>query len=68
MKDSVNSVLANIVRNPNGKNLLYQCRPTIYHNRAKSISRAVFDNITVNDVLQRQRTRKQMLNTVLVVK
>lgn len=68
MQDSVNSVLANIVRNQNGKNLLYQCRPTISHSRAKSISRTVFDNLTINDVLQRQRTRKQMINTVLVHK
>lgn len=68
MDDSVNRVLGNIVRNRSGKLLFYKCHPTIFHRRATSLNIQNFNNNTVGDVLQRLRTNKQMIFTVLGTK
>jgi len=67
-RDSVNKVLDNVVRDCNGKNLLYQCRPAIRNCPAKTQNRQVFDNLTVGDVLQRLKHTKQLLYMVLRTK
>ena len=64
-KDSVIKVLDNTIRLANGRVVLSQAHPTIFHRSAKSISRTNFDNLTVGDVLQRLRKTKQMAHMVL---
>jgi len=68
MQDSTQQVIANVVRNRNGKNLLYQCRPAITSRRAVSQHISDFNNQTIGDILQQRQKRKQMIFTVLGVK
>ena len=65
MDDSVQQVLDNIVRNRNGKNLLYQCRPVIRTRPVVSQHITDFNNKTVGDILNKRKLHTQMLNSVL---
>jgi len=68
MNDSVTQVIANVVRNRNGRNLLYQCRPAITSRRAVSQHILNHHFLTIQDILQQRQKRKQMIFTVLGVK
>ena len=66
--DSVNRVLANVVKNQNGKDLLYQCHSKITNRRVVS-QHVVNDNrLTVGDILNKRKQRLQMIYSVLVHK
>jgi hypothetical protein len=66
IKDSVTKVIENVVRNDNGKDLLYQCHPAIHDRRAQTVIKQNHDNLTVGDILQRLRKTKQMTHMVLM--
>ena len=63
-KDSVVQVLDNVVKNKNGKNLLYQCCPKIRFNHPTSQHILKHNNLSVQDVLQKLRKTVMMINTV----
>lgn len=63
-QDSVVQVLDNVVRNKNGRKLLYQCRPAIKNRRATSQHILNHNNLTIHDVLQKLRKTVMMVHTV----
>lgn len=63
-QDSVVQVLDNVVRNKNGRKLLYQCHPTIKNRRATSQHILNHNNLTIQDMLQRLKKNSQMFNIV----
>ena len=65
MEDSSRQVEMNVIKTDNGRLSIYQCKPKITTISQQTANTREFNRVTVGDITNKRKQRKDLLNMVL---